>query len=164
MEIEDESGDAFAHDGAEAERGRERHGGERVRGLQFTEDHPVAHGGPANLAVQLHLQMVFGEEAQLVRHDERRAIGERHEAESELARSGDTAVGEGRHHVRFFHSVGLLPEALAVEMPSPGFQRQRERNVLIGAMNPIHSRRQSCKKRVKMRLATDPQNGVFTAN
>ena len=101
VQIQHERGEAFHGDGAEAERGGERHGGERVRGVEFAVDNFIADGGPAEFAAQLHVQSEFAEQPQLQRHHQRRAIRERHKAQPQRARQQFSG------HLIFFVHFGI---------------------------------------------------------
>ena len=82
---------------AEPEGRREDRAGRRLRGVELALDHLVANGRPARLAPQLHLQPEGVKQPELVRHDERRAIAQRHEADPEraaVAQRGRLAFGE----------------------------------------------------------------------
>ena len=79
--------------------------GERVGGFQFAVNDLVADRRPAKFAAQLDAQTKFSEQSQFVRHHQRGAIGQRHEAKPDGLTGWLNPVGG----LRFFVHVAAIP-------------------------------------------------------
>ena len=72
---------------AESAIGRHDEPGRRMSRIEFAIDDLVAHGGPADFAMQFHVEAEPREQAKRLGHDERRAIRERDEADAQRMRA-----------------------------------------------------------------------------
>lgn len=100
MEIHHEGGAHVRGRAPESELGGPEDRRGRGGGVEFAEGNFVPHGSPADFARELDAQSVAGEEPEFLRHDERRAIRQRHEAEAERAEKRDFGGGSGDGHDR----------------------------------------------------------------
>jgi hypothetical protein len=83
VQVQDQARHAIACAGAQPKSGGEGHHGQRMCGVQITVKNLVANRGPARFTAQLNIEIVFGEQPKLLRHDERRGIDERDESDTE---------------------------------------------------------------------------------
>jgi len=104
VQVHAERGDGGRGRRAEAEGGGDRHAGQHVRAVERAGREFVADVGPRGFFRYLAVETVFAEVAQLVRHHDRRAVGERNDAEGHVrlfrcfARAGVGGALHARRH------------------------------------------------------------------
>lgn len=87
LQIKHQSGQAVRLDAAEAAIRRHDETCRRVRRNEFAVDDFVANRRPADFAMQFHINPEFREQAEFLRHRQRRAIRERNEAHADRMRA-----------------------------------------------------------------------------
>jgi len=117
MQIQHEGGQHVALRTADAELCGPQHGSGGLRGVEFTVDNIIAHGGPTDFTTEFDIQAVAAKQPQLVRGDEGRGIGQRNETQPESLRAAAReSGGMSGSHEKLFKRLACQSSFMAREL------------------------------------------------